>query len=101
MAFTPYESTLTSATNGANVPVFGDAVLSVWGTFSATVRLRRSHDNGTTWVPVSRDSAGTPLDLTVPATIAFTEPCQGILYDLDCTSYASGTVNWRIEPGAA
>lgn len=70
--------------------------LSLWGTFSATVALQRSIDGGTTWITASRDSAGAAASYTAAGVIAVEEPEADALYRLNCTAYASGTVNYRL-----
>ncbi|MEY3774316.1 MAG: hypothetical protein RLZZ129_1096, partial [Verrucomicrobiota bacterium] len=40
--------------SAAFIPKQGSAFnVSVWGTFSATVQMQRSFDNGTTWLPLT------------------------------------------------
>ena len=79
-------------------PVFSGAFnVALWGTFVATVQLEKSFDGGTTWLPVSRDAAGTVASWTAPANIVVTEPELDILYRLNCTAFTSGTVNYRIS----
>ena len=61
--------------------------VSVSGTFSATVTLQRSFDNGSTWLDVTTytsENEDTRLDATF-----------GILYRIGCKNgeYTSGTVN--------
>lgn len=80
------------------VPVFiGAFNVAIWGTFVATVGLEKSFDGGTTWLPVSRDAAGTAATWTAPANIVVTEPEADVQYRLNCSAYTSGTVNYRIS----
>lgn len=69
--------------------------LSLWGTFSATMVLERTFD-GVTWLPYTYVD-GTPLVFRLPVSTTIDEPEEGIRYRLRCTSYTSGTVNWRMS----
>ena len=70
--------------------------ISLWGTFVATVQLERSFDNGTTWLPLTANGSQV-YRFSAPCS----EPCDeteaGVLYRLNCTSFTSGTVNYRIS----
>lgn len=73
-----------------------DFNVSLWGTFSATVQLERSLDNGSTWLPIT--AAGTQLYVwTTPASEVVEEPEASVIYRLNCTAFTSGTVNYRIS----
>lgn len=72
---------------------------SLWGTFDATVTLQRSFDNGATWLPVSRDELGTAASYTAAVSLTGFEPEKGVLYRLNCGTYVSGTVNYRLSAG--
>lgn len=61
--------------------------LSGWG--SATVRLERSFDGGSSWVVVK--------SYTVDAEEVGDAPEPGVLYRLNCTSYTSGTIAYRLS----
>jgi hypothetical protein len=70
--------------------------ISLWGTFSATVVLKRSFDAGVTWLPLT--AAGQSLySWTAAASETAYEPEDGVLYKLECTVFGSGTVNYRIS----
>lgn len=79
-----------------NVAIKGQANLSLWGTFAATVTLQRSFDDGATWLPVAKNADGDAAAYTAPVSLTFEEPESGVLYRLACT-YTSGTVNFRIS----
>lgn len=68
--------------------------LELRGTFVATVQLERSLD-GMNWV------ACTNLGAPVTFNSAVSEVCQenerGAVYRLNCTSYTSGTINYRLS----
>ncbi|CAN5317612.1 hypothetical protein BH11PSE5_BH11PSE5_20700 [soil metagenome] len=68
---------------------------SLWGTFLGTVRLARSFDNGATFLPLT--ALGTAINFTGPCTETFEEYEDGIIYRWECTSYTSGTINYRIS----
>lgn len=69
--------------------------ISLWGTFVATVQVERSFDNGTTWLPLT--ALGSSIPFTAPASEVFDEGETGVQYRLNCTSYTSGTVNYRLS----
>lgn len=71
--------------------------IALWGTFSATIRLERSFDGGTTYNPISEDNQGTAASYTAPVNITAYENEPGVLYRWDCTGFTSGTVNYRIS----
>lgn len=87
--------------------VFGLFNVVLWGTplggagetatFSGTVNVERSMDNGTTWVPVSTDGTGTQAIYTTPVSVSGMEPENGVLYRFNCTTYTSGTINYRLS----
>lgn len=93
--------TLSSETATPGVYLRGVYNLSLTGTATATIQLERSFDGGTTWVAVSRDAVGTAA--TFQSTSAFAvsvvgeEPEQGVQYRLNCTSYTSGIINYRLS----
>lgn len=70
---------------------------TLWGTFSATVQLERSFNAGTTWHAVSKDAAGLAASYTAPMSVVALEPEHGVVYRLNCTAWASGTVNYRLS----
>lgn len=84
--------------NSAAIILYGSFNVSLWGTFSATVTLARSFDGGTTWLPCSADIAGDNVAWTAPFSgFPWAELEHTVLYRLQCSSYVSGTVNYRIS----
>jgi hypothetical protein len=75
---------------------YGPFNVSVWGTFSATVLLQRSFDGGNTWITRTDTPTGNG-SFTAPASFAVSECEKGVLYQLDCTSFVSGMVNYRMS----
>jgi hypothetical protein len=95
--FTAATGTFTATGGGQAIPVRQDDLnLSLWGTFSASITLERSFDNGTTWLPCTYID-GSPLVWTGPMSTGFAESESGTQYRFNCTSYSSGTVNYRIS----
>jgi len=95
---TPIASTFTGTGQSASfTPVARRAFnVSIWGTFGATVQLERSFDAGATWLPIT--AAGFQLYVwTAPASEMAQEDQASVLYRLNCTAMASGTVNYRIS----
>ena len=74
------------------------AALFIGTATSASVQLERSADGGATWVICGTGGAGQAV-YSNPAAISTTigEPERGMAYRLNCTSYASGTINYRIS----
>ena len=87
----------TGTGTSAPVLVKGSFNFVVWGTFSGSVALERSPDGGTTWINCSTDAGGTPNAVAVPTSVRCFEPESGILYRVNCGTFASGTINWRIS----
>lgn len=69
----------------------------VYGTFVGTVRLEKSFDGGTTWIPASLDTSGTPASYTGPVSVTGFEGEKGMYYRANCTAYTSGTINVRMS----
>lgn len=99
--------TFTTTGQSANGIVIGTFNAALWGTplgsagetgtFSATVGIERSLDNGTTWVTVATDGTGTLASYTAPVSLTGFEPEDGVLYRFNCTTYTSGTINYRLS----
>jgi hypothetical protein len=70
---------------------------TVWGTFVGTIRPERSFDGGTTWFTIKKDTAGTDLSFTAADSLVIDEPENGVLYRMNCTAFASGTINCRLS----
>lgn len=68
--------------------------MSLWGAFVATVQLERQID-GTNWLPCT--NLGASVTFTAPCTEVIDEPETSVSYRLNCTSYTSGTVNYRLS----
>ncbi len=90
--------TITVAGSSAAVPVTGKFNYSLWGTWTGSVDLERSFDNGDTWVKFTDHLADTAnLDVVLE------EPEQGVgvaqkpvLYRVTGTGAWTGTTNFRI-----
>lgn len=99
--------TFAATGQSANGIVIGSFNVSLWGTplgsageagtFSGTVNVERSLDNGTTWIPASTDGTGTQAIYTGPISVTGFEPEDGSLYRFNCTAYSSGTINYRLS----
>ena len=68
-------------------------------TFSATINVERSFDGGSTFVLCNIGGAGTLAQYSAgtPVALTFGEPEKNVLYRLNCISYTSGTINYRIS----
>lgn len=70
--------------------------VSIWGTFTGTVQLVRSFDNGVTLLPVTAN--GTQLmKFTAPCSEQWGDDGDGVKYALQCTSLASGSAAYQIS----
>jgi hypothetical protein len=81
-----------------NVSVYGSSGPN--GSWSGTVQLERSFDGGTTWIVAGVGRSGTQnvwSTANTDASITAFEPEKGMLYRLDCTTYTSGTINYRLS----
>jgi hypothetical protein len=83
------------------IPTSGSFNIALTGTGVASIQLERSFDNGVTWCGIY--AAGTQLKVWSYAGTNLSEGYQevegGVLYRLNCTSYTSGTVAYRLSPG--
>ena len=79
----------------ASAQMYGNFNYSLSGTFVGTVRLEKSYNEGTTWMPVT--AGGIDVEFIAPCEELFTEPEVGVVYSWNCTAYTSGTINARIS----
>lgn len=74
------------------------------GSMTASVRLERSFDGGTTWVVCGIGGSGQQAVWNTPdsdVSLVVGEPERGMIYRLNCTSYTSGNVNYRLSATGA
>lgn len=72
-----------------------DIIASLYGTFVGTVQPERSFDAGANWLPMTYID-GSAISWTAPVSTSLgAQP--NALVRLNCTSYTSGTINWRID----
>jgi len=89
--FLPGQNTFNVVFGGASGPN---------GTYSATLELDRSFDGGTTWYVAGVGGSGTQAIYSTAnqdVSIVVSEPEKGVLYRLRCTTYASGTISYRMS----
>ena len=70
------------------------------GAWTATVRLERSFDGGTTWYVCGVGGGGQQAIYNTPnqdVSIVVSEPERGVVYRLNCSAYTSGTINYRFS----
>lgn len=94
--FFNFALTNSSVTGGTDT----NAVFTGAGiTYSGTIQLERSFDGGATWLVANVGGSGTLAQYTTgtPVALVFGEPEAGVLYRLNCTTYSSGTINYRIS----
>lgn len=95
--------TFTATGTSSGILLFGDFNFSLRGTYAGNVVLEKSFDGGTVWIPVSIDGTGTPVAwysggaTALSASIVTQEVELGVLYRVNCDSYAFGSAFWRIS----
>lgn len=87
--------TLSAPGSGTPTQMFGPFNLNIWGTFTGSLRLERSFDEGVTWIPCT--ALGTAIAFTTPASETILEPESGVFYRVTATALSSGTANWRLS----
>lgn len=85
------EVSFTSATTSNPIAIFGYFNLSLSGFGTATVKLQRSFDKGTTWKDVTDGS------FTANVEKQGYEPEEQVYYRLNCSAYTSGTILGRLS----
>ena len=88
---------ITTAAAGSGFPVYGTFNFSLTGTFTATVRLEKTFNGGSTYVPVVNINTGSIVALTSPGAVVVGEPERGVAYRANCTAYTSGTIAYRFS----
>lgn len=71
--------------------------------YSATIRLLRSFDGGVTWWVCGLGGDGTQAEWATGKDVSIVagEPEKGVAYALECTVYASGTIDYRMSATGA
>lgn len=69
--------------------------MTLSGTFVGTVQIERTFDSGSNWHPLT--ALGTSISFTAPCSEVFEEIEAGVGYRLNCTSYTSGTITYRLS----
>lgn len=87
----------TGTGNSPDLLVEGGINIDIRGTFVATVKVRRSFDGGTTWAYLSDQDGYADRTYTGPASFWIWEHETGVLYDLECSAFTSGTVTYRLS----
>ncbi len=98
----------TFARTGNAISVTGaDAAATFTGSgvnYTGSVQVERSFDGGNTWLVANIGGAGILAVYTAgtPISLTFGEPEKGVLYRLNCTALAAGTIAYRLsETGGA
>lgn len=89
---TPLTGTFTATGNSQRKAIFGYGVLSLSGIVGSTVNLQRSTDVGATW--------GTVKTYTADVIENIFEAETEVFYRLNCSTFGSGTVTYRIAQGS-
>lgn len=80
-----------------SIKIYKGGNFAIWGTFSAVVKIESSYDNGANWLVVSKNTNGDEAAFSAPVNLSFDEPERDVLYRLNCTSFVSGPINYRIS----
>jgi hypothetical protein len=83
--------TFTGVANSANLPIKGRFNLSLSGFGDATIQIRRSFDNGTTWFVIK--------EYTADISEIGLEPEVNVIYSLRASVHTSGTITFRLAQG--
>jgi hypothetical protein len=89
----------SAAVIGTPIALLGKFNLAIWGVFVGTVVLEKSFDGGATFIQCINRQTQTAVSFTAPAAMSFDEPEPGVLYQLRCSAFTSGTVNGRLSAG--
>ena len=91
------QSTSFLAYGRFNILLYGNSGPN--GAWTGTVRLERSFDGGTTWIVAGVGGAGQQASWNTGADVSVVadEPEMGVLYRLNCTAHAAGTINYRLS----
>lgn len=92
------QSTCFSAQGTFNIYIYGSGGPN--GAWNASVQVERSVNGGTTWVVAGVGGGGQQAVYNVPnqdVSVQAFEPEAGVVYRFDCTSYTSGTINYRMS----
>lgn len=95
LAFPPGVTNAAVISGTDNAATFtGNAV-----NYSASIQLERSFDGGATWVVCGVGGAGQPAVYATgtPVSVVVGEPERSVAYRLNCTTYVSGTINYRLS----
>ena len=94
-------TSFTAPALSATVSINGCYCFYVWGTpvgaqgesgsFTGSVQLEESPDNGTTWIPVSTDGTGTPAVYTTAVCVRG-KTAFPVLMRVNCTALSAGTI---------
>ena len=88
----------TSADFDVDVGIYlrGKFNWTLYGGGTATVKLEKSYDGGTSGVDVSKDVFGNPASVTLAGgsiTLRGEEPENGVSYRANCTAYTSSVTS--------
>lgn len=81
-----------------NVLIYGSSGPN--GTWAGSVQIERSFDGGTTWIVAGVGGDGAQAVYNTSSqdvSVVGDEPERGVLYRLDCTSFSSGPINYRMS----
>lgn len=83
------EGSFSGTGQSSSVRIQGCFNLSLSGFGSGSITVQRSFDDGSTWLDVE--------SFTTDVERRGSEPEDKVLYRLNCTSYSSGTLAYRIS----
>jgi hypothetical protein len=90
--------TFTASGDSASVRSHGSLFLHLEGTFSATITVKFSPDNGQTWYQMQKDGSGNAISFTQPVSVPLYPNHNGSLWKLSC-AFTSGTVTYVLAGG--
>lgn len=79
--------------NSATVPTKGSWQFVTHGTWTATLKIQRSFDNGTTWLDIRSFVGKDDRNLDVTGE----EDEEDVIYRINCSGYSSGTATYEFH----
>jgi hypothetical protein len=89
---TSLNNSFTADGNSDQVPIEGDGLMTLEGSWSGVVTLEKSDDSGTTWLEVYSKNGGDAANIEY----AFSEDETGFKYRLTMESYTSGECEYTL-----
>jgi len=87
----------TEAGHSSSLPIYGKVNVTLSGDFSANIAIQRKFSNSNDWHILSKDVEGTSGIFITPISLIIEEIERDVSYRVNCLSYSSGPVVFRIS----